>query len=204
MDRLKNYEKLSYDSNIIIYYCLKTKETRVIELTDKTHELTRFLVNNKSFITVPNFIMNEISKIDIPKMISKMIKERSLTCIPKDSNYSFQFTLAMKLEKNLKKMQANDWFIIEMYYPSKDIFEAIEDFFNSLEDHPQIEEYLKSKHKNSPVPSFEDMALIAFSKEKNCPVITNDKDLTFFAKELLEKNISGEIFALQDLDIYNN
>lgn len=47
MDRLKNYEKLSYDSNIIIYYCLKTKETRVIELTDKTHELTRFLVNNK-------------------------------------------------------------------------------------------------------------------------------------------------------------
>ena len=79
-----------------------------------------------------------------------------------------------------------------------------QDFLNDLENHPLIDDYLNSKHKSSAVPSFEDMALIAYSKEKNCPVTTDDKDLTFFAEELLKKNISGEIFALQDLDIYNN
>ena len=51
MNRLKDYEKVIYDSNIIIYYCFKTKETKIIELTDKTHILTEFLVKNQSKIT---------------------------------------------------------------------------------------------------------------------------------------------------------
>ena len=70
--------------------------------------------------------------------------------------------------------------------------------------HPLIKAFLKAKHKTKIVPSFEDMALIAYSKEKNIPIITNDKDLTFFAEELIKRKLSCEIIALQDLDIYNN
>lgn len=93
MNRLKDYEKVIYDSNIIIYYCFKTKETKIIELTDKTHILTEFLVN-QSKITVPNFIIDEIMNIDIPQMISEMIKSGKLTNMPKYTDYSFQFTLS--------------------------------------------------------------------------------------------------------------
>lgn len=48
------------------------------------------------------------------------------------------------------------------------------------------------------------MNLIAFSKEKGYPIISNDYDLTFFAEELLKKRLCSEIFDFRDLDIYNN
>lgn len=35
-------------------------------------------------------------------------------------------------------------------------------------------------------------------------LISNDYDLTFFADELFEKNLSNRIFGLKELDIYNN
>jgi len=83
-------------------------------------------------------------------------------------------------------------------------YDSIEKFFKGLEKHPLIKEFLKAKHKTHIMPSFEDMSLIAYSKEQNIPIITNDKDLTFFARELIKQNLSGEIFALKDLDTYNN
>ena len=204
MNRLKNYEKISYDSNIIIYYCLKTKETQIIEFTDKSHILTEFLVKNGSFIIVPNFIINEIKNIEIAKMIPKMISNKELTNIPEYKDYLFQYTLELKFKKKFKKMQEKEWFLIEVYFPTKEVYEKIEEFFKRLDRHPLVKQFLKEKHKTSVIPSFEDMGLIAYSKEKNYPIITNDKDLTFFAKEMFEKGVSGEIFALTDLDIYNN
>ena len=204
MNRLKDYEKVIYDSNIIIYYCFKTKETKIIELTDITHILTEFLVKNQSKITVPNFIIDEIMNIDIPQMISEMIKSGKLTNMPKYTDYSFQFTLSLKLQKKFRKMQEKDWFLIEVYFPTKNLYKQIEDFFKGLEYHPLIKEFLRLKQKTSPIPSFEDIGLIAYSKQKGHPIITNDRDITFFCEELVKNKLSGEIFALQDLDIYNN
>ena len=45
---------------------------------------------------------------------------------------------------------------------------------------------------------------MAFSKENECPIITNDYDLTFFADELFEKGLTNRIYNFNDLDIYNN
>ena len=63
--------------------------------------------------------------------------------------------------------------------------------------------FLKAKHKNKVLPSKEDMELIAFSKKRKSPLISNDYDITFFANELYKKHLSHQIFNLKELTIYN-
>lgn len=45
----------------------------------------------------------------------------------------------------------------------------------------------------------EDKKLILFSKDKNCPLISNDLDLTFFSDELLDLNLVHEIIDFDSL-----
>lgn len=104
MNRIKN-QLITYDSNLIIYYCFSTKNHEIIELTSKTKKLTEYLINNNSEIILPQFII--------------------------------------------------------------------------------------------------DIKLIAFSKEKNTTLISNDYDITYFSKELIEKNLAHQIFNLKELIIYN-
>ena len=54
------------------------------------------------------------------------------------------------------------------------------------------------------MPSFEDLGLMAFSKEENQPIISNDNDFTFFAEELFKKGLTNKIFNFNNLDTYNN
>ena len=128
------------------------------------------------------------------------LSKMNLTQINK--NEIISVVTSLKLQKKIRKMQEKDWFLIEVYFPTKNLYKQIEDCFKGLEYHPLIKEFLRLKQKTSPIPSFEDIGLIAFSKQKGHPIIINDRDITFFCEELVK--LSGEIFALQDLDIYNN
>ena len=55
------------------------------------------------------------------------------------------------------------------------------------------------KHTDMVNPSMEDKKLILFSKEKECPVISNDLDLTFFREKLLNLNLVHEIIDFDSL-----
>ena len=77
-------------------------------------------------------------------------------------------------------------------------------FFEELTHNLKFDEFMEKKKRENPVPSFEDLALMTFSKDKNCPIITNDNDLTFFSEELYQKNLTGKIYNFNDLDTYNN
>lgn len=204
MNRLKNYDCITYDTNIILYYCFKTKETQVVELTAKTHRLTEFLINQKITINIPNFIANEFKKLDIARIIEDMISSNELTNMPIDTGYFLKMKLELKIKHKFDQLQQKDWFIIEDYTPSDESLNEIQDFFKCLNTHPKIAEFLKLKNKDSPIPSLEDMGLLTFSKENKYPIITNDYDLSFFRKELIKNKLSYEIYNLKELDFYNN
>ncbi|WP_298498553.1 hypothetical protein [uncultured Methanobrevibacter sp.] len=204
MKRLKIYENIALDSNIIIYYCFKTKETQIVEFTDKTHKLIEFLINQKVTFRVPKFIINEINRISFAEKIEGMIFKKELTNMPKDSGYFFKMKLESKVKYKFNLLQQKEWFVVEDYFPSKESIDEIHDFFEKLIVHPQIDEFLNKKRKGSQIPSFEDMALISYSNDKHYPIITNDYDLSFFKEDLYGKKLSCKIFKLSELDLYNN
>jgi len=68
----------------------------------------------------------------------------------------------------------------------------------------KLEEFLTKKRRNAPVPSQVDLELIAFSKDIESPVVSNDYDITFFADELLKRHLSDKLYHFTDLEFYNN
>ena len=90
------------------------------------------------------------------------------------------------------------------YIPPAELVAPLMKFFKSLINHPKYDEFSKKKNRDTTIPSFEDLGLMAFSKDKEYPIISNDNDLTFFADELYEKDLTNEIFNFNDLDTYNN
>lgn len=67
-----------------------------------------------------------------------------------------------------------------------------------------LNEFLTIKRRESPIPSEVDLELIAFSKDMDFPIISNDNDITFFAEELYENGFSSKIYNFRDLDFYYN
>ena len=46
MERFKNYSRVVYDAQIIVYYCFLYNKYKLAGRTTKTRDLTQFLVNN--------------------------------------------------------------------------------------------------------------------------------------------------------------
>ena len=46
MERFKNYSRVVYDAQIIVYYCFLYDKYKLTGRTTKTRDLTQFLVNN--------------------------------------------------------------------------------------------------------------------------------------------------------------
>lgn len=203
MYRLKNKDNVIYDSMIIIYYCFNDKNHKFLEYTGKTHTLTEFLINNNIEIVVPSFLKAEIERKDIMQMIDSIISSNQITNIS-NTNFTVKLGLEIKFKNKFKKLQKKEWFNVVEYIPSAELLDPLRKFFESLINHPQYEEFLKKKNRDTPIPSFEDLGLMAFSKDKEYPIISNDNDLTFFAYELYKQDLSNEIFNFDDLDTYNN
>lgn len=204
MYQLKNTTHVTYDSNILIYYCFSTKNNKIIELTNKSKKLTEFLINQGSQIVVPKIIIDEITRKGITTIVSEYISGNNITNMPRYPTILFRCELQVKIEKNFNKLQKKEWFNVKEYEPHEKIFDSIKIFFEELINHPNLEKFLKLKKRDTSVPSKVDITLMAFSKENECPIITNDYDLTFFADELFEKGLTNRIYNFNDLDIYNN
>lgn len=203
MNRLKN-QLITYDSNILVYYSFLTKNHQIKELTSKTHKLTEYLINNNSKILVPQFLVDEINRLTFSKIVSDyMSNGYEVTNLPKNPTFLFKIELEGKLHKKFKNFLKKDWVIVDDGIPSENLVNGIEKFFINLEYPPQKQEFLNLKKREDLKPSNVDIMLIAFSKEMGSILISNDYDLTFFAEELFEKDLSNRIFSLKELDIYN-
>ncbi len=207
MNRLKNNQYTIYDAQIIIYYCFLYKNHRIVELTNKARILTAFLIKNNVTIIVPASIIMEIFNKGFEKIISEYTSSKypnQITGLTKKLSYVFEYRLQRKVEKNFNNMINSNWFEVRPHFPSEASIDDIIDFFKNINDKSKLNEFLNEKDRYDPVPSRIDMELIAFSKEISSPIISNDYDITFFAEELFEENLSDEIYPLKELNIYNN
>ena len=205
MERLKCQSKITYDTNILVYYCFSTKKHKIKELTSKTHILTEYLIKNNTKIIIPKFIVDELNKVTFSKIVSDYVsKSREVTNLPKNPTFLFRIELEGKIRKKFNAFLSKQWVLLESKLPNKYLITKIEDFYNKLELHPQKQRFLNLKKREKLMPSDIDIKLIAFSKEMGTILISNDYDLTFFADELLENNLSNQIFGLNELNVYNN
>lgn len=190
MNRLKNQRNVIYDANIIVYYLFPDGKYRIPLYTRSAKSLTNFLFNQKSMILVPHFIIHEIERKGYYKIINDYFN---------GIRQSSKFALMNKLKNNFENLKMNENFLEEYYEPSSELLEAIDDAFIDFNDLDNIDEYFMRKHTDIVDPSIEDKKLILFSKDKNCPLISNDLDLTFFSDELLDLNLVHEIIDFDSL-----
>ena len=190
MIRLKNQTNVIYDTNIIIYYLFPDGKYRIPLYTRPAKRLTDFLFNQQSVIIVPHFIINEIERKGYYNIINDYFN---------DIRQSSKLALMNKLKSNFEKLKKHENFLEEYYEPSIKLLESISNAFIDFNNLDNIDEYFMRKHTDMVNPSVEDKKLILFSKEKECPVISNDLDLTFFREKLLNLNLVHEIIDFDSL-----
>ena len=164
MNRLKNQSNVIYDTNIIVYYLFPDGNYRIPLYTRTAKSLTNFLFNQESMITVPHFIIQEIERKGYYNIINDYFK---------DIRQSSKLALLNKLKNNFENLKKNKNFLEEYYEPSSELLEAIDNAFLDFNDFDYIYEYFLRKHTDIVDPSLEDKKLILFSKDKECPVISN-------------------------------
>ena len=205
MDRFKRESEVVYDANIIIFYCFLCKNHRIVEKTNKARKLTQYLVDNGIEIRVLEFIIHEINNKGFPKIADDYLNDKKnvIVDVSKNPPHGFTLRLVQKLQNNFKKLQKKDYFHVEDYEPEKTLFDSIKSFFMNFNDEDKLNEFYALKHTEELSPSDADMKLILFAMEKNAPLISDDWDVTFFKKELAQKNLAHEIINFNDIGFVN-
>lgn len=205
MDRFKNYSKVVYDAQIIVYYCFQFNKYKLIGRTTKTRNLTQFLVNNEIKISVPSFIINEINHKSIPEIVNDYIEDKRKPILewPPKPSYGLVLKLTDKVRSNFENLQKKNYFNVVNYSPDETSFKSMQSFFKNFNDKEKINEFLTLKNTESLSPSDEDMMLILFAMDNKAPLISNDWDITFFAEELANENLAYIIVNFKDISYPN-
>ena len=198
MKRFEKYDKVIYDANIIIYYCFMFGNYQIINLTNKSRELTHFLTKKGFKIITSQLTMGEIKNKGATKIICDYVLANQIENFPRKRNHSLIARLQYKFENNLKKLENKKWFDIYNFQLNDENRKPLEDFFLSIDENT-LEKFLKNKDRNTPVPAEGDLLLMAFSKKIRSPIVSNDKDFTFFANELYMQNLTSEIISFESL-----
>ena len=191
MIRLENETQVIYDANVIIY-SLFPEKYKIPLLTALAKDLNNFLFNQESTIMVPHFIICEIERKGYYKVIDDYFK---------DLRPSSRFKLMIKLRHNFENLKKHENFSQEYYQPCEKLLESIDNAFIDFNNLDNIDEYFMRKHTDVLNPSIEDKKLILFSKDKECPIISNDLDLTFFHEELLKRNLVHQIIDFKSINL---
>ena len=191
MNRLENETQVIYDANVIIY-SLFPEKYKIPLFTALAKKLNDFLFNQESTIMVPHFIIAEIERKGYYNVINDYFK---------DLRQSSKFQLMIKLRHNFENLKKHENFSQEYYQPSQDLLDSIDNAFIDFANLKNIGEYFIRKHTDVLNPSIEDKKLIIFSKDKKCPIISNDLDLTFFQEELLKRNLVHKIIDFKSINL---
>lgn len=178
-----------------------------MELTNKARKLTEFLINQNIQITVPKSIIIELKKKGFAKIIKEYTDSKypiQILGLTKKPTKGLRYLLKRRIEKNFNNMINSNWFEIRPYTPKEISVDSIKKFFENIGNKQKLNEFLTKKRRNDPVPSRTDLELIAFSKDIETPIVSNDYDITFFADELFKRKLSCKIYDFMDLNIYNN
>ncbi|WP_405295177.1 hypothetical protein [Methanobrevibacter sp.] len=190
MIRLENETQVIYDANVIIY-SLFPEKYKIPLLTALAKDLNNFLFNQESTIVVPHFIICEIERKGYYNVIDDYFK---------DLRQSSKFQLMIELRHNFENLKNHENFSQEYYQPCEELLDSIDNAFIDFNNLDNIGEYFMRKHTDVLNPSIEDKKLILFSKDKECPLISNDLDLTFFYEELLKRNLVHEIIDFTSIN----
>ena len=205
MNRFKNYSKVVYDAQIIVYYCFLYKPYKLTGLTTKARDLTQFLTNNGIGICVPSFIIDEINHKSIPKIVNDYVEDKRKPILdwPPKPSYGLVLRLTDKVKANFENLQKKKYFNVVDSYPDETSFNSIQSFFKNFNDEEKMNDFLSLKNTEKLSPSDEDMMLILFARDKKAPLISNDWDITFFAEELTNENLAYIIINFKDVTYPN-
>ena len=89
------------------------------------------------------------------------------------------------------------WYIYNFQLNDEDR-KSLEDFFLNIDENT-LKEFLRNKNRNTPIPADGDLLLMTFSKKIQSPIVSNDRDFTFFADELYNQNLAHEIISFESL-----
>ena len=198
MKRFEKYDKVIYDANIIIYYCFLLGDYQIINLTNKSRELTHFLTKNGLKIITSQLTIREIKNKGATKIICDYVLANQIENLARKRNHALIARLQYKFENNLKKLENKKWFDIYNFQLDDKDRRPLEDFFLNIDENT-LKKFLRNKDRNTPVPADGDLLLMAFSKKLQSPIVSNDNDFTFFANELFKQNLSSEIISFESL-----
>jgi hypothetical protein len=205
MDRFKNYSRVAYDTQIIVYYCFLYGKYKLTGRTTKARDLTQYLVNNGTNICVPDFIINEINHKTIPRIVNDYVedKRRPILEWPPHPSHGLVLKLTDKVKDNFENLQRKNYFNVVDYSPDEVTLNSIKSFFMNFNDKNKLDEFLNLKNTDKLSPSDEDLMLILFAKDHQIPLISNDWDITFFVEELVNTNLAHEIINFKDISYPN-
>ena len=90
-------------------------------------------------------------------------------------------------------------FLVEEYVPPNVLIDMIDSAYEGFKKLPNINQFLELKKTDSLNPSTEDKMLILFSRQKKSPIVSHDRDLTFFRDELINMNLVTEIIDFNSI-----
>jgi|GEM_PF-926699 len=205
----KAYNKVIYDTNIILYYCFNhnlkvrgvTVSCRVPEFTNKSLSYTEYFVRKQIAIETIKQVIDEIIQKGVAKIVNEYCDDnltKDLMRIKRSRNvpHAVKLILYKNTESKIKNLQNKTWFNVVDYDMNSAKFATIKTFFNSLGSTPKMIDHMREKKRRFPWPSDVDMLLLVYSEEKNSPILTNDKDFTNFIVELETGGICFGIIGL--------
>lgn len=204
MRRFAGSNTVIYDANILVYYCFLDRDVKILGLTTKSRKLTEFLVNKGLIITVPDFIIAEIKRKTIGKIVREYLDDPKnmsrIIGMPKKPRPSLVLRIKNKVEDNFFDLEGKSWFNKEKYNPALAELNKIQNFFSRQSGTQKMTMLLSLKKRTNMLPSDEDLSLILFSNDKQLSLISNDHDITCFSEELLRDGLCYDIVRLNDID----
>jgi len=97
--------------------------------------------------------------------------------------------LARKTEEKIRRLQKKSWFSVVEYHAKGIDIERVKNFYESLRGTPKMEEHMRRKRTREPYPSDVDIELLIYSRETGSPILTKDRDFTYFKDELEQRDL---------------
>lgn len=213
---IQSAAEIIYDANLFVYYCFNCRikiggnnfTVKHILFTDKIIDFTCKILNQgKRVLTTENTIL-EIERKTIAEIVEEIAEspdfKKFLRMQSNKVPSTIKYYICRKVEEKFKEIKQKDWLAIQPHQPGPAAIQRIKAVYDALHcksDQRIIAIANKNKKRgiDSHYPSKVDIELIDYSNTKKAPIISNDRDITSFTKELTaadatEKFLSPNMF----------
>lgn len=197
-----------YDANCIIYHCFfaterykkRTIQFKYPELSEKTQNLTNFFCKENITILTISDVWEEIFTKGVAAIVEELIRDYCTYYYGIFKRRRFPPVLKLKLNKKLERkilgLREKEWFKVVDFTPSQEEVVDVVNFYLSQKKSKTMQEIKEFKGRYTDVPSKADINLLKYSQINKIPVLTNDKDLIGFKKELEKRSLCYKIYPL--------